>query len=213
MPWIQDNNKNQRINNSNEIVDIFSEELSKEISLDSDLNYLIISNSPDINITINTTSENIKSKIFWIFYSDSTLATRAKIEVNLQNNNTETEIYLLSITRENQSISVDGGINMAKWVKKVSWTLLEENLVFGNNISIKTKPILNIYSNDVKASHGARIEKIDSEKLFYLTSKWITWLWAERLILDWHIDFILSHFHSIDQDAIKSKIIPNRQQN
>lgn len=207
MPWIQNNNKNQIINNSNEIVDIFSEELSKEISLDSDLNYLIISNSPDINITINTTSENIKSKIFWIFYSDSTSPTKAKIEVNLQNNNTETEVYLLSITIEGQSISVDGGINMAKWVKKVSWTLLEENLVFGNNISIKTKPILNIYSNDVKASHGARIEKVDSEKLFYLTSKWITWLWAERLILDWYVDFILSHFHLIDKEAIKSKII------
>ncbi len=207
MPWNQDKNKIQESTHPNQIVDFFSDKWNKEILLDSDLNYLIISNSPDIDISINTSSENVKSKIFWIFYSDSTLPTRAKIEVNLQNDNTETEIYLLSITREGQSISVDGSINMANWVKKVSWTLLEENLVFWNNVSIKTKPVLNIYSNDVKASHGARIEKIDAEKLFYLTSKWISWSGAETLILDWHIDFVLSHFDSVDQEAIKSKII------
>jgi len=209
MTWIQNENNfsNIDIQYQTEIVDIFSEEWKKQISLNSDLNYLIISSSPNIDISIHTKKENTKSKIFWIFYSDSKLPTAAKISINLENDNTETEVYFLSIINDNQTISVDGSINMAKWVKKVSWTLLEENLVFGNNISIKTKPILNIYSNDVKASHGARIQRIDADKMFYLTSKWISWPGSEKLILDWYVDHILDQFKSIDKELLKSKII------
>lgn len=211
MWWIIPENdfSTQNIKDKSEYIDIFSSKWKKEIIIksDSDLNYLIVSDSPDLIISINTNWENITSKIFWIFYSSNDVSKKAKVEVNIQNNNSKTEVYLLSITKENQNISVDGSINMAKWVKKVSWTLLEENLVFWNNVSIKTKPILNIYSNDVQASHWARIERIDAEKMFYLSSKWISSSTAENLILDWHIDYVLSHFHSIDQDFLKSKII------
>ncbi len=209
MQWvINENNFNiQNIKAESEYIDVFSSEWKKEINFESDFNYLLISNSPNIDITINTCWENTISKIFWIFYSSAALLTNAKLEVNLKNNNTKTEIYLLSITKENQKISVDGGINMAKWLKKLSWTLLEENLVFWNNVSIKTKPILNISSRDVQASHGARIQRIDADKMFYLSSKGISWPNAENLILDWHIDYVLSHFPSIDKDYIKSKII------
>lgn len=209
MNWTinEDNSLNIDIQDPTEIVDLFVDEWKKQVSINSDLNYLIISSSPNIDISIHTKKENTKSKIFWIFYSDSKLPTNAKISINLENDNTETEVYFLSITKENQSISVDGSINIAEWLKKVSWTLLEENLVFGNNISIKTKPILNIYSNDVKASHGARVQRIDPDKMFYLTSKWISWSGSERLILDGYIDHILSQFNSIDQESLKSKII------
>jgi len=43
--------------------------------------------------------------------------------------------------------------------------------LLGKNIQIKTLPMLDIQSNDVKASHGATIQRLDEEKLFYLTSK------------------------------------------
>lgn len=197
------------IKKESEFIDYFSLEWKKEISIssDSDFNYLVVSESPNIDITISTNWSNIKSKIFWIFYSNDEEHTISKIQVNLQDDETQTDIYLLSITNENQKISIDGSINIPKWVKKVSWTLLEENLVFWNNVSIKTKPVLNIYSSDVQVSHWAKIEKIEWEKMFYLSSKWISWPSAENLILEWHIDYILDHFKSIDKDLLKAKVI------
>lgn len=197
------------IKEESEFIDFFSLEWNKHITIlsESDFNYLIVSESPNINIEVSIKWSNIKSRIFWIFYSKEDKIKNTKILVNLQNSDIEVEVYLLSITKENQKISVDGSINISKWVKKVSGTLLEENLVFWNNISIKTKPILNIYSSDVQASHWAKIEKIDTEKMFYLSSKWISWPNAENLILEWHIDEILSHFKTLDKEILKAKII------
>jgi len=209
MLWIPKENdfSTEIVKNKSEYIDIFSSEWKKEIIInnDVDFNYLVISDSPDIFISINTNWDKTTSKIFWIFYSSSS-PTKAKVEFNLNNDNSKTEIYLLSITKENQHISVDWSINMARWVKKASGILLEDNLVFWDNVSIKTKPILNIYSNDVQASHWARIEKVDAEKMFYLSSKWISLSVAEKLILDWYIDYVLNHFVSIDQTFLKSKI-------
>lgn len=199
------------IKEESEFIDFFSLEWKKHIiiSSESDFNYLIVSESPNISIEITIKWSNIKSKIFWIFYSGESIEDKiknTKILVNIQNSDIEVEVYLLSIIRENQKISVDGSINISKWVKKVSGTLLEENLVFWNNVSIKTKPILNIYSSDVQASHWAKIEKIDTEKMFYLSSKWISWPDAENLILEWHIGEILSHFKTTDKEILKTKI-------
>ncbi|NOZ45140.1 MAG: SufD family Fe-S cluster assembly protein [bacterium] len=35
---------------------------------------------------------------------------------------------------------------------------MEENIILGPHIHIKTLPILDIHSNDVQASHGAKIQ-------------------------------------------------------
>jgi len=49
--------------------------------------------------------------------------------------------------------------------------LLEENVVLGKDISVKSLPALSVASHDVHASHGAKIEKINQEKLFYMQSR------------------------------------------
>ncbi|MBP7848546.1 SufD family Fe-S cluster assembly protein [Patescibacteria group bacterium] len=48
---------------------------------------------------------------------------------------------------------------------------MEETILLGEDIQIRTLPMLDVQSSDVKASHGATIQRLDEEKLFYLTSK------------------------------------------
>jgi Fe-S cluster assembly scaffold protein SufB len=49
--------------------------------------------------------------------------------------------------------------------------LAEENLLLGKKIQIKALPMLDVRSNDVKASHGSTISRLDDQKIFYLTAK------------------------------------------
>jgi Fe-S cluster assembly protein SufD len=49
-----------------------------------------------------------------------------------------------------------------------------------------------VRSNDVAASHGARIEKLDPKKLFYLQSKGIDPQEAKRLMLEGFVEQMLS---------------------
>jgi Fe-S cluster assembly protein SufD len=60
---------------------------------------------------------------------------------------------------------------------------LEENILLGDKLKIKTLPMLDVRSNDVKASHGARIEKLDPQRLFYLQSRGLDDTQAKNLII------------------------------
>ncbi len=66
---------------------------------------------------------------------------------------------------------MDGNIVISPDIVKAAGHLLEENIILGERVQIKTLPMLDVRSNDVSASHGARIEKLDAKKLFYLESK------------------------------------------
>lgn len=66
---------------------------------------------------------------------------------------------------------MDGSIVISPDIVKASGHLLEENIILGERVQISTLPMLDVRSNDVSASHGARIEKLDVKKLFYLESK------------------------------------------
>jgi Fe-S cluster assembly protein SufD len=93
-------------------------------------------------------------------------------------------LHLISFIQDERKVETDGAIAIAPNIAKVQSHLLEENIVLGNKISIKAKPILNISSNDVQASHGAKIEKIDAEKLLYMTSRGLTPEQAQALVVN-----------------------------
>lgn len=54
--------------------------------------------------------------------------------------------------------------------------------------------MLDVQSNDVQASHGATIQRLDEEKLFYLTSKWIPLVEAKRLMVSSYFDKLFEAF-------------------
>lgn len=83
--------------------------------------------------------------------------------------------------------------------------MLEQNIVLGKNISVKTLPKLNIASHDVRASHGATIDTLDQQKLFYMMSRGLSQQQSQELLVNGYIDYVLSHFQDIS-DEEKSSI-------
>jgi Fe-S cluster assembly scaffold protein SufB len=49
--------------------------------------------------------------------------------------------------------------------------LLEQNIILGKNIKLTTLPKLNVASHNVTAAHGANIDMLDQQKLFYMMSR------------------------------------------
>ncbi|MBX9587181.1 MAG: Fe-S cluster assembly protein SufD [Gammaproteobacteria bacterium] len=57
------------------------------------------------------------------------------------------------------------------------------NLLLSSNAEIDTRPELEIYTDDVKCSHGASVGQIDAEQLFYLQSRGISADQAKEILL------------------------------
>lgn len=67
--------------------------------------------------------------------------------------------------------SFEGKIYVAKDAQKTDAFQLNNNLLLGDGAEADSKPNLEIYADDVKASHGATCGKLSREQKFYLLSR------------------------------------------
>jgi len=76
-----------------------------------------------------------------------------------------------SVLKERSRASFQGKIYVAKEAQKTQAYQRNNTLLLGDNAITYSKPNLEIYADDVKASHGATVSELDPSQLFYLTSR------------------------------------------
>ncbi len=190
-----------------ELVDVFSWSGKKRIELasQSNLTYLIVAASAEIDIEIITKGHECSCRIFGLFVSNKEKQTKANIKVSLKHSYTSADVDLISFLYDGAKVSIDGSIIIDKSLDTVRGRLLEQNIVLGRNISITTLPQLNVASHNVRAAHGAKVDSIDPQKLFYMMSRGLTKEQSQKLLVDGYIDYAVSHFSDIS-DMEKKKI-------
>lgn len=165
---------------------------TKNISLEKNTKtyYLIIWNTSQMDLQITTAGEGAELHLYGLFFADAKKETKVKVAFAIAHSHTQAQLHLMSFIQDERKVETDGAITILPNIKKIQSHLLEENIILGKTISIKAKPILNISSNDVQASHGAKIEKIDAEKLLYMTSRGLTPEQAQTLVVNWYLNHI-----------------------
>lgn len=76
-----------------------------------------------------------------------------------------------AILEDRSRSSFEGKIYVRPTAQKTEAYQLNANLPLGPDVEIRSKPNLEIFADDVKASHGATIAEIQEEDLFYLRSR------------------------------------------
>jgi Fe-S cluster assembly protein SufD len=79
--------------------------------------------------------------------------------------------------------SFEGKILVHQAAQKTEAYQLNNNLLLGDHAIANSKPNLEIFADDVKASHGATCTQVDEEALFYLKSRGISTEQAKRLLV------------------------------
>lgn len=111
-----------------------------------------------------------------------------------------------------QSRSVwQGMIYVAPGADKTDGYQANRNLLLSRDARADSIPGLEILADDVRCTHGATVGKIDAEQIFYLMSRGIARLDAERLIVEGFFDPIMQRipFEGVRkrfQDAITEKM-------
>jgi len=182
-----------------ELIDIFDAAWKKTVELQphSSLIYLVVGSGTDMDIQVITRWQHCSCKIFWFFVSDAKRPVAGSLKVSLKHSQTSADVELISFLRDGAKVLIDGSIDIWNHLEQVHGRLLEQNIVLGKNISLKTLPRLHVASHNVHASHGANIDTLDQQKLFYMMSRGLTQQQSQTLLVDWYIDYVLSHFKEI----------------
>lgn len=76
----------------------------------------------------------------------------------------------------------EGTIRVRPDAQKIQSLQMNKNLLLSDDAKIDTKPMLEIYADDVKCNHGATIGRLDAEAIFYLRSRGIGEGEAKRIL-------------------------------
>ncbi len=188
-----------------ELIDIFDASWKKTIELQShsSLTYLLVGSDADMDIHITSAWSYCSCKIFGLFVSDAKHPVAGSLKVSLNHSQTSADVELISFLREGAKVAIDGSIDIWNHLDQVHGRLLEQNIILGKHISLKTLPKLHVASHNVRASHGANIDTLDQQKLFYMMSRGLTQQQSQTLLVDWYIDYVLSHFTRISETEKK----------
>jgi len=156
--------------------------------------YLLVCFGGEFDVELNLDSVGADLEMICVLVGQVKKKNKVNIVCRLNNSFIQANIRVLSFLPDQSDVQVNANIVLKSGIQKSSWHLLEENIVLWDNIRLKTLPMLDVCSNDVQASHGAKVHSLDSEKLFYMMTRWLPREQARSLLIEGHIDEVLEDF-------------------
>ena len=92
----------------------------------------------------------------------------------------------------------DGRILVEKDAQKSDAELTNDNLLLTRNSEVDTKPQLEIYADDVKASHGTTVGQLEDQQVFYLQARGIEKSKAVHMLCEGFAAEIIEQIHLDD---------------
>lgn len=78
------------------------------------------------------------------------------------------------------------------------------NIILSENAEMRTQPQLEIYADDVKATHGASTGQLDDSALFYMQQRGISKQKARQLLVN---AFMVDVLASISDDTLREQLV------
>ncbi len=105
-----------------------------------------------------------------------------QLVVEHRGRNTQSRTQLHNVAAGKGRCSFNGRIHIHAGASNADAGLSNRNLALDAAAEINTKPELEIYTDDVKCSHGATVGQLDNNALFYLQSRGLPEAQARRLL-------------------------------
>ncbi len=149
--------------------------------------------SADYSVTVEHEGEGCMTEIAGL------VVTRGEQQVNCltrvrHNKGGGTSRQLLKYILTGKSIaSFTGELYIAPDAQKTDAQQTNRNLLLSTEARIETKPQLEIYADDVKASHGASTGQLDEKALFYMQQRCLSAPQARHLLLQAFAEETVAH--------------------
>jgi Fe-S cluster assembly protein SufD len=116
---------------------------------------------------------------------------------------TSADLMLNGAARDQARAVFQGMVKIERSGQQTNAYLKNDNLLLSNRARADSIPGLQIDANDVRASHGATVGRIDEEYIFYLQSRGIPRSTAVRMIVE---GFFSSVFDRMSQERVREKL-------
>lgn len=116
---------------------------------------------------------------------------------------TRSEVFWRGVADQRGRGILHGAITVAPGADGADAQLQTKNLLLSPHAEIDAQPVLEIYADEVKASHGATVGQLDERALFYLRSRGVPLAGARNLLI---AGFCREAFAGVDNAELRVRL-------
>lgn len=125
-------------------------------------------------LVLELKGENIQSEILGASYLRNNQHCDSQTYINHHKGSCQSEQTYKSLLDDESHSVFSGTVFIAEGIAKTDSAQLNQNLLLSDKAEVNSKPILRIFSDDVKAAHGSTMGQISEDEIFYLQSRSIS---------------------------------------
>ena len=146
----------------------------------------------DARVLLQGAEANADLKGLWMLQEKA--HAHAHVRVEHQAPHTQSMQLFKGVLSDLSQSSFEGKIYVHSEAQKTQAYQLNKNLLLSPHTIANAKPNLEIFADDVKASHGATVAHLDDELLFYLKARGLASSQAKRLLVEGFCREVLDGF-------------------
>lgn len=182
----------------------FKTRINQTIQIEKDANVHVISGflsqnlEADLNVNLN--GENARAMVNAIVVSNDQQQQTVDVHMTHFAPYSYGDMYNVGISNGYGRVTLNGIEKIEKGMKQANAFQTLKGIILSDFSMVDVNPILLIDEYDVKAGHGATVGKIEEQQLYYLQSRGLSKIEAEKLIIKGYIKPILDEIN--DQDLV-----------
>lgn len=146
--------------------------------------------------------ENAEADLSGLWFLDGSKETHTNVSIEHLEPHTRSLQLFKGVLDDKALSSFQGKITVRKKAQKTQAYQLNNNLILSSSAQANSKPNLEIFADDVKASHGATVGQLDQEQLFYLKTRGMSESAAQGLLIRGFCEEVID---KVGSSAIRSK--------
>lgn len=160
---------------------------------DSKLKIVLLGKNLRTSIRTELAEENAEVELYGLAVLDGDAESHFHVNVEHEAPHTRSRQHFKSVLKEKSRFSFEGKIHVHPSAQKTEAYQLNNNLILSEEAIANAKPNLEIFADDVKASHGATVGQLNEEELFYLRSRGLGLEQAREWLIQGFSKEILDH--------------------
>ena len=182
----------------------FKTRINQTIQIEKDANVHVISGflsqNLEADLIVNLNGENARAMVNAIVVSNDQQQQTVDVHMTHFAPYSYGDMYNVGISNGYGRVTLNGIEKIEKGMKQANAFQTLKGIILSDFSMVDVNPILLIDEYDVKAGHGATVGKIEEQQLYYLQSRGLSKIEAEKLIIKGYIKPILDEIN--DQDLV-----------
>jgi Fe-S cluster assembly protein SufD len=167
--------------------------LRATLKRDSKMKAVLLGKKLRTSIKTELAEENSEAEIYGLARLDRDGEFHVHAQMEHAAAHTRSRQHFKSVVNDKSRYSFEGKIHVHPIAQKTEAYQLNNNLILSDEASANAKPNLEVFADDVKASHGATFGQLDIEALFYLRSRGLSLEQAREWLIGGFCKEILDH--------------------